>query len=223
MTASSRDRLTPLQRDVLEAFFAVESGFFLSGGSALAGFHLRHRTSDDLDLFTVDDGAFERGERALAEVAVSLPCRLESRQRSPGFRRFVLTRGDEAVIVDLVHERVPQLFGDKLAFGPIRVDPLPEILVNKLSALAGRSEIRDLVDVRAIEKAGWRVEDVLPAVLRKDGGATPAVIAWVLSEISIPDEARLPAEVQPAELRDYRDALVTRLRRAAAPTPESGS
>jgi predicted nucleotidyltransferase component of viral defense system len=219
--ASSPDKLTPLQRDVLDAFFATETGFFLSGGSALSGFHLAHRTSDDLDLFTLDDEAFERGERVLADAAAKLTCRLESRQRSPGFRRYVLTRGDEAVVVDLVRERVPQLFGDKLVYGAVRVDPLPEILVNKLTALAGRSEIRDLVDVRAIEDAGLNVEDVLPAVLRKDGGATPAIIAWVLSEITIPDEARLPGDVKPADLRDYRDALVTRLRRAAAPPSSS--
>jgi hypothetical protein len=37
------------------------------------------------------------------------------------------------------------------------------------------------------------------------------------SEIEIPDGIRLPAGVDPGELRTYRDALVARLRRAAAP------
>jgi predicted nucleotidyltransferase component of viral defense system len=218
VTGSSSAKLTPLQRDLLEAFFAREQAFFLTGGAALVGFHLAHRTSDDLDLFTLDDGAFERGEHALVEAAVSLGCRLESRQRSPGFRRFVATRGEEAVVVDLVRERVPQVFGEKLVFGGIRVDPAPEILTNKLTALAGRSEIRDLVDVQALEDAGWRVEDVLPALSSKDAGATPAIIAWVLSEILIPDGVGLPGGIEAAALRAYRDALVTRLRRAAAPS-----
>jgi 7,8-dihydropterin-6-yl-methyl-4-(beta-D-ribofuranosyl)aminobenzene 5'-phosphate synthase len=34
------DRLTPLQRRVLEEFFARETGFVLTGGAALGGFHL---------------------------------------------------------------------------------------------------------------------------------------------------------------------------------------
>lgn len=46
--ASSPDRLTPLQRDLLDAFFAREQGFFLTGGAALAGFYLRHRETTDL-------------------------------------------------------------------------------------------------------------------------------------------------------------------------------
>src|SRR5688572_23925008 len=104
---SSPDRLTELQRDLLDAFFAREQGFYLTGGAALAGFHLAHRTSDDLDLFTLDDDAFERGERALRDAAADLGCRIESRQRTPGFRRFLLAREDEAVLVDLVRERVP--------------------------------------------------------------------------------------------------------------------
>ncbi|HET7293401.1 MAG TPA: hypothetical protein VFM88_13330 [Vicinamibacteria bacterium] len=33
--ASSRDRLTPLQNDLLDAFFRHERGFFLTGGAAL--------------------------------------------------------------------------------------------------------------------------------------------------------------------------------------------
>ena len=45
-------RLSALQDAVLEAFFATERGFFLSGGGALVGFHLQHRETTDLDLFT---------------------------------------------------------------------------------------------------------------------------------------------------------------------------
>jgi hypothetical protein len=68
--------LTELQPDLLDAFFAREQGFYLTGGAALAGFHLAHRASDDLDLFTLDDDAFERGERALMDAAAYLGCRI---------------------------------------------------------------------------------------------------------------------------------------------------
>lgn len=52
MTSFAHSKLTDLQREVLDAFFQRERGFFLTGGAALAGFHLGHRTTDDLDLFT---------------------------------------------------------------------------------------------------------------------------------------------------------------------------
>jgi hypothetical protein len=45
--------LTALQAEVLGEFFRREQGFFLTGGAALAGFHLCHRETHDLDLFTL--------------------------------------------------------------------------------------------------------------------------------------------------------------------------
>jgi hypothetical protein len=47
-TGSFPGRLTALQRSVLAAFFAREREFFLSGGAALAGYHLGHRETLDL-------------------------------------------------------------------------------------------------------------------------------------------------------------------------------
>jgi hypothetical protein len=53
MASSPDSPLTPLQKDVLAAFFSSERGFFLTGGAALAGYWLRHRPTGDLDLFTL--------------------------------------------------------------------------------------------------------------------------------------------------------------------------
>jgi len=47
VASSAPSKLTALQKDVLDAFFQRERGFFLTGGAALAGFHLGHRTTDD--------------------------------------------------------------------------------------------------------------------------------------------------------------------------------
>lgn len=87
--------------------------------------------------------------------------------------------------------------------GLVRVDPPEEIFANKLCTLLGRAEIRDLVDVRALEGLGLSLTEGLAAGQRKDGGLIPAQLAWVLSEITIGDEAPLPGGVAPADLRDY--------------------
>lgn len=75
-------------------------------------------------------------------------------------------------MIDLVRERVAQRVPEKLVMNGIRVDPAEEILANKLCALLSRSEIRDLVDVRAFELAGYLVEDALAAAALKDAGLT---------------------------------------------------
>src|SRR5437868_12963163 len=99
MASSAPSKLTALQRDVLRAFFERERGFFLTGGAALAGFHLGHRRTDDLDLFTTDDEAFQRGRRLLVDLAASLGGTLEIRQDTPRFVRSVITRADDALVI----------------------------------------------------------------------------------------------------------------------------
>jgi hypothetical protein len=136
-----RSRLTRFQTDILEAFFRREERFFLTGGGALAGYHLGHRETHDLDLFSL----------------------------SPAMEDGV------------------------------------------------RSEVRDLVDVRALEGLGLSLSEALAAGQRKDGGLTPAQLAWVVSQITIGEDARLPGGVPPAELRDYLRGLIDRLARLAHP------
>jgi hypothetical protein len=118
VTFLAHSKLTALQREVLDAFFRRERGFFLTGGAALAGFHLGHRTTDDLDLFTQQELAFERGRFVLAEVAAALGGELQIRQDAPGFQRLVLTRGDEGLVIDIVKDTSPQLHSEKLERDP---------------------------------------------------------------------------------------------------------
>ncbi len=109
--------------------------------------------------------------------------------RRRGFWEFLLERWrQEGLMIDLVRERVVQLITEKPVVGGIRIDPPEEILANKLGALLSRSEIRDLVDVRALELAGFRVENALAVAALKDTGLTPAALGWVLSQIVMGDD-----------------------------------
>lgn len=209
-------RLSPLQQEFLDAFFRREDRFFLTGGAALAGFYLGHRETYDLDLFTLSD-ALEDGLAVVAAVARQCGASLESIQTAPDFRRLLLRRGAETVLIDLVRERVAQMVAEKPVMKGIRVDPPEEILANKLCALLSRAEIRDLVDVRALEMAGYRVEGVLPAAALKDTGLTPAQLSWVLSQIELGEDLIPPGGVSTEELRQYLADLIARLARVAFP------
>ncbi len=48
----SGDKLRPLQRRILKVLAGVTPVWTLSGGGALAGVHLGHRETRDLDLFS---------------------------------------------------------------------------------------------------------------------------------------------------------------------------
>jgi len=209
-------KLSPLQRDLLAEFFRLEGRFFLTGGAALAGFHLGHRATQDLDLFATSE-ILDDGEAALREAARRIGASLEAIRTAPDFRRRLARRGEESVIVDLVLDRTAQGDEPKLRFGDVSVDPPREILANKLCTLLSRAEIRDLVDVLALEKAGYRVEEALSLAARKDAGLTPAQLAWVLSEMQIGDDADVPGGVTPGALRSFLKDLESRLTRLAFP------
>lgn len=209
-------KLTPLQIDFLAAFFRRDTRFFLTGGAALSGFHLGHRETHDLDLFTLDD-ILDEGVLEVSAVARELGGAVESIQTAPDFRRLLLQRSGEAILIDLVRDRVAQFVSDKTIIDGICVDSPEEILANKLCALLSRAEIRDLVDVRALEAAGYRIEDVIQTATQKDAGLTPAQLSWVLSQIRLGADLIPPGGISRAELQQYLDDLVRRLTRLAFP------
>lgn len=216
MGFSRMSRLTRLQQDLLRAFFERRPDFFLTGGAALAGYYLGHRTTNDLDLFTAT-ASLDDGAEALRSAARDVDASVEAVRTSPDFRRFVVTRGDDACVVDLVRDRAPQIFATKRKDGVVLLDPPEEILANKLCTLLSRAETRDLVDVMALERAGYAIDDAIAPAASKDGGLTPAQLAWVLSQIEIGDDANPPGEVSASELREYLKQLVSRLSRIAFP------
>lgn len=161
----------------------------------------------------------EEGRRALQAAAIAVGGTLESLRSYPELHRLMVRRGDESVIVDLVVDRAPDLDAAIEGADGIRMHSLREIAANKVCALLGRGEIRDLVDLRAILLRGFDLASVLADAERKDGGVAAATLAWILDGLSIGAEARLPS-VTPAELEAFRRDLVVRLRALAKPADD---
>jgi hypothetical protein len=125
------------------------------------------------------------------------------------------------VLIDLVRDRVPQLVPQKPVIRGIRVAPPEGILANMLCALLARAEIRDLVDVRALEAAGYKVESAIHGAAAKDAGLTPAQLGWVLGQVKLGQDLAPPAGVSPQELLEYLENLIDRLAALAFPHSQS--
>lgn len=133
-----------------------------------------------------------------------------------GWRADGLARrnGDEC-IVDLVIDRAPMVQPEKARFGQARVDTLREIAANKICTLLGRSEIKDLVDLRVLLETGTSLAQALADAEIKEAGAEPATLAWVLDELRIAPEAPLPGGTDAVALDEFRRQLVKQLRALA--------
>ncbi len=213
--------LSPLQRRILRVLSTSQPPWTLTGGAALVGFYLGHRTTRDLDLFW-------HGRARLPEIAPLLQALEDDRihvsilRRTPAFCELRASTDEEVVLVDLVADPVPPIEqpvpgGDPEA--SFLVDTPHEILVNKLNALLSRSELRDLADARVLLEAGGDLGRAVEGAMVKDGGFSPATLAWVLRSMPIP--ALGVANGWPAEAVDelaaFRDALVGRLALLARP------
>lgn len=210
-------QLSDLQSRLLEAFFEYEDRFFLTGGAALVGFYLGHRKTADLDLFTNLE-VMDAGEEALRRAASTIGATVESVQTAPRFRRRLVATTHESVIVDLVVETAAPNSVVKRTFGKVIVDAPEEILANKLCTALARAEIRDLVDLAALEKAGYRLEDALLLACEKDRGFSAAQLSWVIEQIQISNDASIPGGGSVEQLREYLADLQLRLAREAYPS-----
>ncbi len=200
--------LTPLQRRALVLLAGMDPAWTLTGGGALAGFHLGHRPTRDLDLFF-------HGQRSLDHSPEEVVRRLEAagltvavERTAPTFRRLRVTDGAEVLLIDLVADPVPNVEAPELRQfegATILVDSPHEILVNKLTALLSRSEVRDLVDLEALIRAGGDLDLALEQAPRKDGGFSGPTLAWLLEQFPVRALAATP------EVVAFRDLLVKRL------------
>jgi hypothetical protein len=178
----------------------------LVGGTGLA-LLLGHRVSDDLDLFCGPREDVEPVVRAVEEAAraeVGEPTRVRS---APGFARIEVPHAQQTLRFDVAADTAPRLVPEDTYVGAIRVESLRDQRANKLVALLGRSELRDLVDLYFIEKAGLHVIDGLEDATKKDGGMDPAWFAWALEQIAIEPLPGMIASLDPNELAAFRADL----------------
>lgn len=152
MDPSRYTRLYALQDEVLAALFEEPSGFYLTGGTALSRFYLNHRYSDDLDFFSHDIAVFPDAFRLiLAKLAVIWP-EISIEVDARDFKRLRINAVDAELKLDFVADRV-QRIGLPTKINGVYVDTIRNILSNKLCAVLGRDEGRDIADILYISKA----------------------------------------------------------------------
>lgn len=198
--------LTSLQRDFLDPFFASSLGqlFFLTGGTALVEYYLRHRKSEDLDLFTLSDEALDLGRRSMNGFAASVNATLQLGTSSPWFGEYFLQRGDEPPLkIDLVRD-VNVQFGEYQVFGNVIVDSRLNIAVNKVTAIFGRTEAKDFVDLYFLLQEGYQLDSLIEMAKQKDAGLTEFYLVGMLRQIE--KIQHLPASMyRPVSLETLRE------------------
>ncbi|MDI6734644.1 MAG: nucleotidyl transferase AbiEii/AbiGii toxin family protein [bacterium] len=167
--------ISQVQKAILDNFSQIldSEHFYLTGGTALAHFYLKHRKSNDLDFFTTIEELIIPFSHRLEE---GLNAKNMSIQRQRGIHSFVELLVNKDKEITLIHLALdaPFRFEPRREFPTypnLKVDSLVDIASNKLLALFGRATMRDFIDIYSLIKKGFfTVEELVEKAKRKDPG-----------------------------------------------------
>lgn len=141
--------LYALQDRVLEAVFSTQTSFYLTGGTCLHRFYHQCRFSMDLDLFTNEANLFRedarRAREALDRHGISQELLVDTRD-------FIRIMVQSELQVDLVNDRVHRVGACVRNREGIVLDNMLNLAANKVCAVLGRDDPKDVFDLHTIFK-----------------------------------------------------------------------
>ena len=135
--------------------------FYLSGGTALAGFYIPYRFSEDLDFFSEEEVKVDEITAFLQSIKGALG--FESFDFNTSFNRnlFFFRFPDETLKLEFTYYPFPQLDSSKEEFG-VKIDSIEDIAVNKLFTIYQTPRSRDFMDLyMIIKKYGFTIKDLI--------------------------------------------------------------
>ena len=159
-------RLYELQDEVLEVVFATEQEFYLTGGTCLSRFYVEKRYSYDLDFFS---NRSPRYSFAVKNIKYALQDRFELsvEVETKDFTRFKIGGLLQIDFVNDIAFRYKDVVVNEDGF---LLDNVENILSNKITAIIGRDNPKDIFDIYLIHTFytfDWR--EILEAAHQKAG------------------------------------------------------
>ncbi len=149
MNSSEKDynKLYQLQDKFLSWWLTLDLPFYLTGGTALGRFYLNHRLSEDLDFFINADNRYQQYMAIIKnKMAGKFNVDIQQSLFTEDYSRFFINEGDTTLKIEFVND-VEYYPGTPLFYRFGRIDTPENILTNKLTAIVGRDEPKDVFDI----------------------------------------------------------------------------
>ncbi len=141
-------KLYDLQDRVLDIVFKIENIFYLTGGTCISRFYKEKRYSDDLDLFTNINNGFNL---AVKEIKNALNQKFKIKEEVNS-RDFIRLKVNGILQVNFVNDRVMRYKKPVHLDNGYLIDNIENILANKITAIIGRDNPKDIFDVYLLDK-----------------------------------------------------------------------
>lgn len=205
--------LTEFQEDFLHAFSkeSLSEKFYLTGGTALSAFYLKHRYSEDMDFFTSVEGMIPLLKNVLEKISETLKAKIEIRRSFETFLECFLRKEKEHIMLhfslDTPYRLEPP---EKNSVYGIWIDSLIDISCNKFSALFDRHDAKDFVDVYFISKEVMDFWEIYEKAKQKHIGLDEY---WLM--VALKDVFKiqvLPRMIKPVTIKElqefYEDKII---------------
>lgn len=135
--------------------------FYLTGGTALAEYYLKHRLSEDLDFFSEEEFDILAINVFFAKNKKLLGIKKVDFQKSFNRNLFFLYLKNEIIKTEFTFFPFPRI-EKKTKVNKLFIDSLEDIAVNKIFTIYQKPRSRDFVDLYLIlKKTGWKIEDLI--------------------------------------------------------------
>lgn len=201
-----------IQKLILEHFSETPGSehFYLTGGTALSEFYLKHRRSDDLDFFTASEELIVPFSYNLEKMLKSTNMAVERRR---GFRSFIELLGNRGQDTTIIHLALDSPFRfeppeEFPRFPGLKVDSLIDLASNKILALFGRATLRDFIDVYALVlKEKFKPGELEKIAGKKDPGFDLYWLGVAFERIKTfnADSPGLSLLIEPVKFRELLD------------------
>lgn len=156
--------LTSNQIVLLDEFAKEKSfyqHFYLSGGTALAEFYLKHRYSEDLDFFSFNEFEILPLQIFLRKIKDKIGIEKIDFESSFNRNLFFLHFADEVLKTEFTYYPFTIFEKAKIING-VKVDSLMDIAVNKTFTIYQKPRSRDFIDLYLIiQNKDWKFSDLI--------------------------------------------------------------
>lgn len=183
----------------------ITQHFYLSGGTALAEYYLKHRYSEDLDFFSFDEFDPMVIQIVLKTVQKQATIKTIDYQQSFNRNLFFLHLENDVIKTEFTYYPFMQLEKPRV-IDSIRVDSLMDIAVNKVFTMYQNPRSRDFIDLYLIIKERkWSFDELKKkARIKFDTHIDPLQLAQqLLKAKTVKDYPRMLVSLKNDEWIDF--------------------
>jgi len=209
----AKDILTPLQKKFLSLVSKnkpISRSFYLTGGTALAAYYLKHRYSEDLDFFSENEIDILSINVFLKGIKTAIGIKKVDFQQSFNRNLFFIHTDSEILKVEFTYFPFHQIEPPDKKDG-IRVNSLMDMSTDKAFTISQNPRARDFIDLYFILKSNknFSFEMLIKTARAKfDSHIDPIQLGTQL--LKAKDIKDLPRMIKKLNHQAWRDFFITK-------------